>query len=336
MLLALGAGWMQAECVQAGAATLHSVVSIRGADIRLSDLFGDLLPGQDCRLGPAPAPGQRILVPPAQLSAIAEEFGVEWHPEGRQSVSITRQARHPEQTEIVDLLRTSLLDAGMPDGSTITLAGFQSPSLPADMTDAPAVQSLSFDTRSGHFSADLLFSTADEEPVSLRVAGRAQLEAPAVVLAHALPAGAILAEQDLQLAQRPASALKEGSLSTPGDAVGLALAHPMGAGASLAREDLRRPLLVTRGRPVILRLQQGGLLITAAGVSLENGSAGDRIHVLNSLSRAVLVGRVMSGVDIAVDPGTAPFAGPAAQGTGLPRYAADQRSDSYAQEALAR
>ena len=48
--------------------------------VRLSDLFDDAGPRAGQVLGPAPAPGARIVVEAPQLAAIARQFGVDWRP----------------------------------------------------------------------------------------------------------------------------------------------------------------------------------------------------------------------------------------------------------------
>ena len=123
---------------------------------------------------------------------------------------------------------------------------------------------------------------------------------------------------------------------------GLALRRPVAAGTPLLRDMLVRPMLIERGRPVVLRLQSAGLQLTAAGTALEAGAAGDRIHVVNSLSRAILVGQITGTAEIQIDPGTAPVVGQTLVGeNGLPRvpgqaFAQVGGRPGYAQEAQGR
>lgn len=291
----------------ASAAAPRSKVTIRGATVRLSDLFTDLQPGQDCEIGPAPAPGKRIVVPTTQLAAIAAEFGVEWQAgAGYQAVTIERAARLVARDDILALLKPALVAAGAPPASTVSLAAFTSPALPADAAAVPEIQTLDLDPQSGRFSASLLFAIPDAEPVTLRVVGRAEQQVDVVALVHPLPAGAVLMASDLQTIPVRSSSVRGDTVGGVQDAVGLALRRPLADGVPLLRDVLVRPVLVERGRPVVLRLQSAGLTLTAAGTALESGAAGDRVHVVNSLSHAILIGQIMSGADIQIDPGTAP------------------------------
>ncbi len=326
--------------LHASAASLRSHVTIPGATVRLSDLFTDLQPGQDCDIGPSPAPGKRIVVPPTQLAAIASEFGVDWQAgTSYQPLTIERSARMIARGEILALLKPALLGAGASPTADVSLAAFTSPALPVDAAATPEIQSLDFDAQSGRFSASLIFAVPDAEPTTLRVVGRAEQQIDILALSHPLPAGAVLAAGDLQTVRVRSSGLRGGFVTTVQDVVGLALRRPLGDGVPLLQEMLIRPMLIERGRPVILKLQSAGILLTAAGTALEAGASGDRIHVINSLSHAILVGQIMSSADIQVDPDTTPVTmqGTALQG-GLPQFSSGASAggrgwSNYAQEA---
>src|ERR1700709_2787045 len=60
----------------------HALVTLSSPVIRLSDLFDDAGPQSQRILGPAPAPGMRIVVGPDQLAAIAAAYQVPWQPDG--------------------------------------------------------------------------------------------------------------------------------------------------------------------------------------------------------------------------------------------------------------
>ncbi len=293
--------------VPASAAALRRQVSLHGGTVRLSDLFSDLQPGQDCDIGPAPAPGQRIVVPFSQLVAIASQFGVDWQPGGSYaSAVLDRSARLVRREEIMAVLRPALAASGAPAGSDVSLGAFASPPLPAEVTAAPEIQTLDYDAQSGRFSAVLAFPAPDADPVTLRVTGRAEQLVNVVALSQPLPAGSPLSASDLQVIRVRSSLLHGTPVTTVADVDGLALRQQEQSGVPLTRDMLIRPMLVNRGRPVVLRLEGSGLTLTTAGVALEAGAAGDRIHVINSVSHAVLIGQVMSTADIRIDAGTAP------------------------------
>lgn len=290
------------------AARLRSHVAIHGDSVRLSDLFAGLSPGQDCDIGPSPPPGRQVIVPPMQLSAIASEFGVDWQPgAGYASSVIERKARTVTSDEILSVLRPALLADGLSPDADVSLSAFVSPLLPVEMTAAPEVQSLDHDTQTGRFSAMLLFEAPNADPVSFRVVGRTEHKVSVLALSHALPAGSPISALDVRVLRVAVESLRGVPVTSAAEIVGLALRRPLGADEPLMRDMLMQPMLVDRGRPVVLRLETGGLALTAAGTALEGGVAGDSIHVVNTMSRAILVGRIIDGVDIQIEAGTAPL-----------------------------
>ena len=325
---------------RASTAGLRTAITVRGETVRLSDLFVGLQPGQDCDIGPSPSPGKRIVIPPLQLAAIASEFGVDWQPGAAyQSATLKRLGRVVTREEIAAVLRPALVGNGASPDSDLSLAAFVSPILPVEMTAPPEVQTLDFEPQTGRFSATLLFAGPASDGVAVRIAGRAEQQVSVIALTHALPAGSLLLPSDLQTTRIRLNSLHGTPVTLAAEAQGLALRRPLGIGMPLLRDMLVRPMLIDRGRPVILRLQTAGLQLTAAGIALEGGTAGDRIHVVNSLSHAVLVGQITNGAEIQIDPGTAPVVGQAIGGqNGLPKVTNELPGGArglagYAQEA---
>jgi flagella basal body P-ring formation protein FlgA len=307
----------------AGAATVRPRATIHGANVKLSDLFDGLQPGQDCDIGPAPLPGIRLVVPTAQLAAIASQFGVDWHQmSGYSAASLERPARVLKREEIVAALMPALDNSGMPADSDVALGPFAPPTLPADVSVAPEVQSLEYDAQTGRFSATLQITPPDGDPITMRVAGRAEESVSVLVLVQGLPAGSSVTSVDVRSTRIRKNSLRGNAITRIADAGGLILRQSLPAGATLVQDQFVRPVVISRGKPVVLRLTSGALLLTAAGIALEAGGIGDRIHFINSLSHAVLIGQVIDSTDIQVDAGTAPvfLQQPGGSG-GLPRLA---------------
>ncbi|MCQ8241934.1 flagellar basal body P-ring formation chaperone FlgA [Rhizosaccharibacter radicis] len=299
------------------AASPRVLSSVTGPTVRLSDLFTDLEPGQDCDIGPAPSPGQRITIGPAQLGAIADQFGVVL-PSGATlgSVTLDRKGRRLLPEDVLPAVRTALQGAGLSADSEVELVSFVSPVVPMSATAPPVVDSLDFDGRAGRFSVMMLVQAPDAEPVRFRLIGRTRQMTDAVVLVRAEPAGVVLAQADLRMVRLPATAVHGQPIATISEAVGQSLQRPLGENQPIERDMLRRPLLIERGRSVVLRLADGGLALTVSGQSLEAGGAGDRIHVLNTSSRAILEGTIGADGQVRIDPGTTPVMAPAAAGAG--------------------
>ena len=321
-------------------ASLRQVITVKGEIVRLSDLFAGLEPGQDCDIGPSPAPGKRINIPLSQLVAIASEFGVDWEPgSSYQSATLERLARPVTREELLAVLRPALIEDGANSQSDVSLAAFVSPNLPLEITAPPEIQTLDYEPQNGKFSAILLFIGSGAEQVTVRVVGRAEEQVSVMTLTHALPAGAVLSPDDLQPKRIRLNSLRGVPVTEAAETRGLALRRPLGDGVPLLRDMLVRPMLIGRGQPVVLRLQVSGLQLTAAGIALEAGGEGDRIRVVNSLSHAILVGQITADAEVQIDPNTAPLIAQATGGgNGLPRVPNEALANvqdfrSYAQEA---
>ena len=94
----------------AHAASLRPYATLDTATVRLSDLFD----GADSRpLGPAPAPGGRIIVEAPQLAAIARLYAVDWRPAGPGDRAVLeRPGRTLSREDVLPPLRALLQELG--------------------------------------------------------------------------------------------------------------------------------------------------------------------------------------------------------------------------------
>ena len=300
------------------AAQPRLVVSLHSDTVRLSDLFSGLEPGQDCTIGPAPAAGQRIVIAKAQLVAIAGQFSVDWQPgDSSPSVIVERRGRQVPREQILPVIQAALVGLGAPADSELSVSNFMAPLVPAEFSGLPDIESLTYDNGNGQFIAQLAFDTPGSEPVRLRIAGTAEELVEVPVLSHPLAAGSVIGLQDLRTIRVRRRLVSERLVLVSTDAIGMALRHQMIGGSLITHDALTRPLLVSRGMPVLLRIEGAGLTLTMQGEAIDGGALDDRIHILNSSSRAVLVAQVIGPGLARVDPGAAPVMLASAQG-GLP------------------
>lgn len=74
--------------------------------------------------------------------------------------------------------------------------------------------------------------------------------------------------------------------------IGRRMAHNLGAGVPLRERHLEMDWAVRKGDPIVIETAAGGLVISMAGVALENGQTGSFIRVENLRSRKVVIGMV--------------------------------------------
>jgi flagella basal body P-ring formation protein FlgA len=291
----------------AQAANLRPYRELASNIVRLSDLFDELGETPDRDLGPAPAPGDRIIVEAPQLAAIANDFGVSWRPRsGAERAVLERGGAALPLESILAPLRHALIEVGAPPLADIDLPGFTPPTVPAGSAARPDISDVGYDAASGRFTAALSVAAPDMASLHERLAGQAVPLADAVVLARRLRPGAAIQADDVHMARLRAPLLHGNAPLSAGAVIGMALRHDVPPGQPLVAADIARPVLVTRGGFVRMRLEAGGLLLAAQGLALQDGALGDRVRVQNPSSHAVVMADVTGEGEVSVAPGRAP------------------------------
>lgn len=271
------------------AARLRPYTVLYAPDVRLSDLFAGIAPAPDATLGPAPAPGARILVEAPQLAAIARDYGVDWRPaSGAERAMLVRAGQTLSAAAVLAALRPVLAAAGAPPGADIALAAYDPPMLPEGTAPTPAVTNASYDAATGRFTADLAIDMPEAPASHTHLGGTALAVEQAAILTRALVAGARLGTGDLREIRVRASLLPGHAHLRIEQALGQTLRHPRGAGEPLREDDVAAPNAVTRGGLLRLTLDAGPISLIAAAVAIDAGAIGDQIRVQNPSSHATV------------------------------------------------
>ena len=139
--------------------------------------------------------------------------------------------------------------------------------------------------------------------VTLRVDGRlvknltvrARLEAlaPVAVAAADLTRGTMLGPADVQQVVADISALRDPCFTLE-DLIGKRLKRSLRTGQTISRKQVDFPPMVRRGQVVEIRVQRGGIMLSAKGEARQNGQQGETIRVRNTASRRELLCRVLA------------------------------------------
>ncbi|HQT79918.1 MAG TPA: hypothetical protein PLD10_22985, partial [Rhodopila sp.] len=171
----------------AQAASLRPMTTLHGPVVFLRDLFENAGRNADRVLGPGPDPGGRIVVPAAQLDAIARQFSVAWHSaSGADRAVLEWPGRPLPKAAAIDAARIAVRAAGAPEDSDIELPGFAPPMVPADAKPDCIASQLDYDPKTGRFTAILTVSADGMSPVDTRISGRVVEMAEAPVAATRL------------------------------------------------------------------------------------------------------------------------------------------------------
>lgn len=99
------------------------------------------------------------------------------------------------------------------------------------------------------------------------------------VTVHAIPSGSVIDAAAVRLEEIEALEPQSGTAAIPS---GMVAQRDIPAGAAIQPQWLREqtpPVLIGRRQKVILRLERGGLQITASGEAMDEGRAGDVVRV---------------------------------------------------------
>ena len=303
-ILSVGVGLcllIAANGVQAASPKTYS--QINAAQVKLSDLFDGISPPADRVLGAAPAPGQRLVVPAAQLAAIARDFGVALVPgSSGDQVVLVRDGVAVARADVTAVLRAALMGSGAAADSEIVLTDFTPPIVPRDGHAQMEIGDVQYDAQSGRFVAMLMVSDTTMAPAHQRLVGVAQAMADVVVLTRHLAAGAVLRAPDVRASRIRLALLYGREPVAWRAAVGAALRRDTQPDTPLTLGDIGRPVLVMRGANVRMRLETGGITLTALGVALEPGGAGDVVRVMNPTSHAIVQAAVQADGALLVTP----------------------------------
>lgn len=282
---------------------LRTVTTLHAPVVRLSDLFDDAGANADRVLGPGPGAGGRIVVEAAQLAAIARQFGVDWRPASSADRAVLdRPGRPLRRDDVLDAVRSALIAGGASADCDIELAGFTPPLVPDESEPRPLVSDLDYDANAGRFGAVLSVVGKGMEPVHMRVTGRVDDTVDLPVATTRLVTGSVLRTQDMHVARVHVGVLRGEVVHRVGDAIGMQVKRQIAAGQPLEVGALMRPALVQKGATVLMVLDSPGIALTAQGQAMEAGAIGERIRLLNPVSRAVVEAEVIGPGRVRVTP----------------------------------
>jgi flagella basal body P-ring formation protein FlgA len=289
-------------------ATLRTLTTLAAPVVKLSDLFDDAGSRADRVLGPAPAPGERIVVEAPQLAAIARQFGVDWRPASAADRAVLdRPGKLMDRTAIAVPLLAALVRVGAPAEADLELPGFDPPLVPAEAQPSVAVEQVDYEGTSGRFTGVVLIAGQAMAPMRLRLTGQVDEIVHVLVPLHRLAAGTVLRAGDLVPATVHAAAVRGDVVHAASEALGQALRHAVPEGQPLPLAELQRPLAVLKGAHVGMELRMPGLTVVAQGTALEGGAVGERIQVLNPVSGLAVEGEIVGADRVTVAPDSVPL-----------------------------
>ncbi|MCA0369793.1 MAG: flagellar basal body P-ring formation chaperone FlgA [Proteobacteria bacterium] len=228
------------------------------------------------------------------LDVLAKEFAQEAAPEAALPHESVRLISLDQQT-LAPLLEEACHGTLGDDALSVQCEGF--PKIPEGFEGTLQVLAFSPNESKSRFVATLGFDGGE-----ITVKGRLCPTVQVPVLTRHVPAGEAITLEDLEWKRIPSRQVLRTTLTRTEEIIGcLPRSASHKVGAPLRKGDLERPLLVKRGEGVILRAASGRLSIDMQGTSFENGEKGQRIRVLNPVSRRTLYAVVVGPHQVEVE-----------------------------------
>ncbi|RVT97115.1 flagellar basal body P-ring formation protein FlgA [Rhodovarius crocodyli] len=292
-------------------AFIRPMATVEEPVVRVRDLFENAGSRAEAPLGPAPAPGRRIVLEAEQLAAIARMNRVPWRPmSAADRVVLERPGRQVPRAEVEGALREELLRMGMDAESELEIPGWVPPMVPIASLHQVTIEGAVLETPGNRFAATLVITAEGMATQRLRLAGRAMATTPVVVATRRMGMGERLGPADVREVRMRVERVRNGMASRADQVLGQELHRPIAAEGPIPLADLGPPSVIQRNQAVTLLLDAPGITLTAAGRALESAPRGAVVPVMNLASRAVMEGEVLGPGRVRVAMGTVPTRNP--------------------------
>lgn len=312
LALLLAAGPASAESMGAPL-QLKSDITIEDRLVRLGDLFAGPVPGGERAVLEAPKPGESFRLDANWLSQLALAFNLPWRPASTfDEVRLTRAGIAVEPALVRATVASALAERGLQGDVGIDMDSAAS-GLAVSVGSAPtvALERFLFDPATGRFTATLVAPAAGEVETTRTVTGRAYALVDVPVLKRRVAPGEAITEADLTWITLPADRVGATVAVDAEDLLGKTPRRLIRAETPIRLTDLAVAVAVAKGSLVTIALQTANMQLTTQGRALQNGSIGETIRIMNSVSNRTLEAVVMSPSEVAVLPPTPTSAGAA-------------------------
>lgn len=269
--------------------------------LTLGDLYEDAGDAAHVVIGRAPAPGGRQMFSVSRILKAAQKHGLSV-PAGIDRISIERPGRSVGLNELTDLVSAKLSSYGAEANGRVELSGSYSKLfMPIQSVDLPELSNFTYDPRSRRFAGRIDIKDIDGRVTSTRLAGRVVAVVSVPVLLNIVRPGDVIAERDLGWTEISTRRVSRNLALSGEQVVGMSPRRVLRPGTTIRMTDLRRPVAVAKGALVTMSIRHTYMQLTVSGRSLDNGSIGDVIRVINPKSHVTVHGVIVGPNQIRID-----------------------------------
>ena len=292
-----------ARAQEALAASLRPVAVLSGDTLTAGDLFTGLAPEKASHvLGPAPQPGQDMVLNARTLMRVALTLDLPWQPGSTADQVIVRRASTTVDPDIFTaILSDKMREQGVDGHFEISYTGSAPEiALPQGQPGTAELVSFAFDPKRDAFQAAFAAPSKDMKLAEVNVIGKVQRYVSVPVLANSLRAGDLIGARDISWIDIPVQEAEDGVILNEKDLDGMTPRRMIAAGKPIRDRDLQKPRLVARGDFVTLVYESGPIILTAKGKALQPGAHGDIVRIVNVSSNRALEGVVTGDRQISI------------------------------------
>jgi len=288
---------------QAMAATLKPSGTLTENVLTLGDIF-DGLSGEKASfvLGPAPQPGQEMVLNARTLMRIALATDLPWRPASvMDQITIKRATTTIETDTIKDEVIARLQQEGVAGTYDVKFnTVIRDIVLPGNEPASLEIASLKYDSRNEQFHA-VIMAPSQQNPLSrIEVSGQIERTVSIPVLGQTMRRGDIIRASDISWIEVPERSLQHDTILRDDDLVGLTPRRMLTPGKALRDLEVQQPQMVARGDTVSLIYENGPIVLTTSGRAMQNGAKGDLIRVINTASNRSIEGFISGDREVRV------------------------------------
>ena len=282
--------------------TLRSEVVVTAPIVTVGDMFDDAGALAEKALFRAPEPGTTGTVSLDAVRQAASIVGLtDYDVEGVLRVRVARAATIVDVPMLTGIIVDDLRGRGIVGDGVVVETTFERPDIRFNaeaVADPVQLVDVRYTPANGAFSARLVIAGID---IPVDVNGRIDLMVEAPHLASTKAAGSVLEPTDIEMRLIPLKQAESMGVPALDQLVGKELTRQSRAGMLLKATDVTEPNVVQRNAQVTVRFITGPMTLTIKGQALNSAAVGQRVQVLNPVSRKILSGVALPNGAIQVD-----------------------------------
>ena len=271
---------------QAYAVNLKSSATINGNMITLGDLFDGLQNDADRVLGPAPQPGQNMVLNARTLLRVANAFNLPWRPQTSfDQITLRRDATIIGAEVISKTLKEELKNKGIRNEFKVNFyQAYPKIVLPGNMASSVEIKSIDVDHNNNRFSALVVAPNLENPVQTLELSGEIVKTMMIPVAKDVIQAGDLISKNLIDWIEVEQITLFGDTITSLDELVNMTPRRVLFSGKPVSSKEIIAPRLVERGGEVTMVYENGGMSLTAKGKALQGGSKGETIRVMNLAS----------------------------------------------------